>query len=88
MAQVWSFQPRSIDDPFFILEREDDLHTIEGESREAEQCDRCGGTTYTLRQLAGGRWRMVCTPQDGMPEGVGCGAEYAVELRDEEEVVF
>lgn len=63
----------------------------EGKELGLEQCDDCGNVYYTAI-MHGGRWFIRCTPNpEGIYagiEGVGCGREVPVVLRDEEEVAF
>lgn len=91
MSSVLSVWVRSVDAPQFVAETEADLS--EGDTFGLEQCDACGGSLYTA-VMHGGRWFLRCTRDDeqaeyeGLPEGVGCGQEYPVTYRDEEEVAF
>jgi hypothetical protein len=90
---VVAVQVRSVDPPQMVgLDLED---LADGNPLDAEQCDACGSSGYTIKRRPGQRadritsWYVVCTGTDfadGFVEG--CGAEYRLTWRKGAEVTW
>jgi hypothetical protein len=85
-TSVWAFEPRA-GDAFFIAKSHEDLHRFACEYVAGEQCDDCGASLYRIEQNGrSGRWVAVSVTDDLGRQG--CGREWPIGLRDENEVIF